>query len=72
MRHWSGVRPRPQGQGAPVIKPLAGYENVILATGHYRNGVLLAPATAMVVEKLLGFGTTESGEEAEDNEEQTD
>ena len=67
VRHWSGLRPRPQGQGAPVIKPLAGYENVILATGHYRNGVLLAPATAMVVEKLLGFGTTESGEEADDS-----
>ncbi|MEM6254987.1 MAG: FAD-dependent oxidoreductase [Cyanobacteria bacterium P01_D01_bin.156] len=55
VRHWSGLRPRPQGQGAPVIKPLAGLENVILATGHYRNGVLLAPATAMTVEALLGL-----------------
>lgn len=60
LRHWSGLRPRPQGQGAPVIKPLAGYENVILATGHYRNGVLLAPATAMVVEGLLGLDSTAS------------
>lgn len=50
---WYGLRPRPQGQAAPVIKPLEGYANVILATGHYRNGVLLAPATAQVVEKLL-------------------
>ena len=55
LRHWSGLRPHPQGQGAPVIKPLEGYENVILATGHYRNGVLLAPGTAMAVEKLLGL-----------------
>lgn len=55
LRQWSGLRPRPQGQGAPVIKPLAGYENVILATGHYRNGVLLAPATATVVAGLLGI-----------------
>ena len=57
LRHWSGLRPRPQGQGAPVIKPLAGYENVILATGHYRNGVLLAPGTAITVAELLGLST---------------
>lgn len=44
---WYGLRPRPQGQAAPVLKPLAGYGNVMLATGHYRNGVLLAPATAL-------------------------
>ncbi|MDJ0903142.1 MAG: FAD-dependent oxidoreductase [Xenococcus sp. MO_188.B8] len=43
---WSGKRPRPQGQAAPVIGKLTGYSNVLLATGHYRNGVLLAPATA--------------------------
>ena len=43
---WSGKRPRPQGQAAPVIGKLTGYNNVLLATGHYRNGVLLAPATA--------------------------
>lgn len=55
LRQWSGLRPRPQGQGAPVIKPLAGYENVILATGHYRNGVLLAPGTAITVAELLGL-----------------
>lgn len=58
LRQWSGLRPRPQGQGAPVIKPLAGYENVILATGHYRNGVLLAPGTAITVAELLGLTTT--------------
>ena len=60
VRHWSGLRPRPQGQGAPVIKPLAGYENVILATGHYRNGVLLAPGTAITVAELLGLSTETS------------
>jgi glycine/D-amino acid oxidase-like deaminating enzyme len=46
---WFGLRPRPQGQAAPVLKPLEGYQNVMLATGHYRNGVLLAPATALAV-----------------------
>lgn len=50
---WFGLRPRPQGQAAPVIQPLAGYSNVMLATGHYRNGVLLAPATALTVRDYL-------------------
>lgn len=50
---WYGLRPRPQGQAAPVIKLLAGYSNVVLATGHYRNGVLLAPATAQLVKDLI-------------------
>lgn len=53
LNKWYGLRPRPRGQAAPVIEPLADYANVILATGHYRNGVLLAPATAQVVEKLI-------------------
>lgn len=46
LKTWSGLRPRPQNRPAPVVERLAGYENIILATGHYRNGVLLAPATA--------------------------
>ncbi len=50
---WYGKRPRPQGQAAPVIQKLAGYDNIILATGHYRNGVLLAPATALEVRDLI-------------------
>ena len=53
LKTWSGLRPRPVGQPAPVIKPLAGTNNVTLATGHYRNGVLLAPATAQQVCDLL-------------------
>lgn len=54
-RTWSGLRPRPEGQSAPVLGPLPGYDNVLLATGHYRNGVLLAPATALaMVEAIAG------------------
>jgi len=49
LKTWSGLRPRPVGRPAPVIKSLDGVENVMLATGHYRNGVLLAPATAQQV-----------------------
>lgn len=53
LNTWSGLRPRPVGQPAPVIKPLGNVQNVTLATGHYRNGVLLAPATAQQVCDLL-------------------
>ncbi len=53
MISWSGKRPRPEGKPAPVIEKLEGYDNVILATGHYRNGVLLAPGTAKLVQEML-------------------
>lgn len=53
LETWSGKRPRPEGKAAPVIEYLAGYDNVILATGHYRNGVLLAPATAEIVKNMI-------------------
>ncbi len=53
VKRWSGLRPRPQGQSAPVIGFLPGFNNVLLATGHYRNGILLAPATALVVRELI-------------------
>ena len=49
VKQWFGLRPRPQGRSAPIIGPLSGYPNVMLATGHYRNGILLAPATALEV-----------------------
>jgi glycine/D-amino acid oxidase-like deaminating enzyme len=56
QRTWYGLRPRPQGRPAPVIERLAGYGNVLVATGHYRNGVLLAPATAMAVRQIMVEG----------------
>lgn len=52
---WSGKRPRPEGMSAPLIGKLSNYDNVLLATGHYRNGVLLAPATALEIERLLNL-----------------
>jgi glycine/D-amino acid oxidase-like deaminating enzyme len=53
LRSWSGKRPRPEGRPAPVIGQLSGYSNVLLATGHYRNGVLLAPVTAQEIRNHL-------------------
>jgi glycine/D-amino acid oxidase-like deaminating enzyme len=57
LRSWSGLRPRPEGRPAPIIEKLASYTNIILATGHYRNGVLLAPATASAVQNMI-LGST--------------
>jgi glycine oxidase len=54
LMRWHGWRPRPQGRPAPVIERVS--DRVILASGHYRNGVLLAPATAMEVQEMLGLG----------------
>jgi glycine/D-amino acid oxidase-like deaminating enzyme len=53
VRTWSGLRPRPEGSPAPVIGHLQGLSNVLLATGHYRNGVLLAPATAQAIREII-------------------
>ncbi len=53
VRTWSGLRPRPEGRPAPIIERLPGYQNVLLATGHYRNGVLLAPATATQIRQAI-------------------
>lgn len=55
LRTWSGKRPRPEGRPAPIIGQLPGYNNVLLATGHYRNGVLLAPATAQFIRDAIAF-----------------
>jgi glycine oxidase len=56
LRTWSGKRPRPEGRPAPVIGQLPGYSNVLLATGHYRNGILLAPATAQAIREAICKG----------------
>jgi glycine/D-amino acid oxidase-like deaminating enzyme len=53
VRTWFGKRPRPEGEPAPIIGQLPGYSNVLLATGHYRNGVLLAPATALAIRETI-------------------
>ena len=58
VRTWSGLRPRPEGRPAPVIGHLPGFSNIVLATGHYRNGVLLAPATAGAILQMISSSIT--------------
>ncbi len=44
VKQWYGLRGRPVDRGAPILEQLE--QGLILASGHYRNGILLAPATA--------------------------
>ena len=48
---WSGLRP-----GTPDQLPILGtadLEGLLMATGHYRNGILLAPITAKLVAEWI-------------------
>jgi len=37
----------------PVIGSLADIDGLLIATGHYRNGILLAPLTAKVIAERI-------------------
>ena len=43
-KQWYGIRARPLGQPAPLLKTIE--PGLIINTAHYRNGMLLAPACA--------------------------
>ena len=48
---WAGLRP-----GTPDDLPILGETEIsgyFIATGHFRNGILLAPLTAAIMTKLL-------------------
>jgi glycine oxidase len=50
---WAGLRPMAT-DGLPVLGSFPHVENLFLATGHYRNGILLAPLTARILaEKIV-------------------
>jgi glycine oxidase len=53
VRTWSGLRPRPHQRPAPIIERVGEFGRVVVAAGHYRNGILLAPATARIVGEIL-------------------
>jgi len=53
---WAGLRPATR-DGAPIIGPAPdGPHGLYYALGHYRNGVLLAPATARAIADLILAG----------------
>ncbi len=52
LESWAGLRPATL-DGLPLLGPVAPDARHFMATGHYRNGILLAPATARVLAQLL-------------------
>jgi glycine oxidase len=55
-RTWSGFRPWVP-DSLPVLGPWPGVDGLWIATGHYRNGILLAPVTARLMTAWLTTGT---------------
>jgi glycine oxidase len=56
LEMWSGLRP-----GTPDDLPIIGLteiDGLLIATGHYRNGILLAPVTARLISDLILRGRT--------------
>ncbi len=52
---WAGLRPGTP-HGLPYIGPTA-LEGLLLATGHYRNGILLTPVTARAIADIVEGST---------------
>ncbi|MDF2668802.1 MAG: glycine oxidase [Paenibacillus sp.] len=53
FHQWAGLRPATQ-DGWPLIGTTLQAKHVLFAVGHYRNGILLSPATARLVADLAG------------------
>lgn len=49
---WAGFRPRAK-DGLPIIGRAPGIEGLVYATGHYRNGILLAPITGELISRMV-------------------
>ncbi|MEM6978191.1 MAG: FAD-dependent oxidoreductase [Planctomycetota bacterium] len=48
IARWSGLRPM-TFDGFPMLGPIPGKPRVMVAGGHYRSGISLAPATAVAI-----------------------
>jgi glycine oxidase len=47
-----GLRPA-TADHLPLLGPLKSHPRIVIAAGHYRNGILLAPITADIVSRLM-------------------
>ncbi len=59
-RGWTGLRPMTP-DGLPVIGPLPGKDNVLVASGHGMLGVTLTPMTAEIISSVVKGGQQASG-----------
>jgi glycine oxidase len=53
---WAGLRPG-SADGLPLLGPLPGCEGVSVATGHYRNGILLSAITGRLIARSIIDGS---------------
>lgn len=51
--HWAGLRPGTSNQGIPYIGQVDGIQGLYVNTGHFRNGVVLAPASARLLADVM-------------------
>jgi glycine oxidase len=56
LETWAGLRPGTPDD-LPILGP-TGIEGLLIATGHYRNGILLAPVTAKLLCEWITRGHT--------------
>ncbi|HSJ08968.1 MAG TPA: glycine oxidase ThiO [Longimicrobiales bacterium] len=52
---WAGFRPATP-DGLPILGPDPGTTGLVYATGHFRNGILLAPVTALCIAEMATGG----------------
>tara|TARA_B100000745_G_scaffold299281_1_gene249746 strand:- start:7258 stop:8358 length:1101 start_codon:yes stop_codon:yes gene_type:complete len=52
LHHWAGLRPGSH-EGIPYISSLPGKPDIFVNAGHYRNGLVLAPAATKLLTNLL-------------------
>ncbi len=51
-RAWAGLRPK-SIDGLPYLGRVERYQNLIMAAGHYRDGLQLSPITAKLIRQLI-------------------
>jgi glycine oxidase ThiO len=57
IRSWAGLRPYTQDE-IPLLGPVDGPQGFLLATGHFRNGILLSAITGKLMAELIVEGKT--------------
>jgi len=55
LRAWAGLRPATE-DGLPMVGPWPGAPGLLVATGHYRSGILYAPVTARLIRDYVVEG----------------
>jgi glycine oxidase len=57
VKHWAGLRPASPG-GIPYIGAHPSFEGLYINAGHFRNGVVLGPASARLMANIVAGAST--------------